>query len=191
MSLSLTKLKRFMKNISMEKITIPISNMISKKKTSSEELLEIRKLLSTVPSLSMINKFKLLMRFRLKFIQLIYQRCAGKCSNSFGASKQKKKISEKFLKLTMFEQKRSQKEIHIFLTELWITATTELSQKSQIRLRSDLEVFLLLNDLKYNSEYFRNLPHLIMIQLSAESMPGLMQLLCSKIVLLKHPYQLV
>ena len=85
--LSLTKLKRFMKNISMEKIMIPISNMISKKKTNYEELLEIKKLLSTVPSLSMINKFKLLMRFRLKFIRLIYQRCAGKCSNLYRASK--------------------------------------------------------------------------------------------------------
>ena len=78
-SLSLTKLKRFMKNILMEKIMIPISNMISKKKTSYEELLEIKKLLSTVPSLSTINKFKLLMRFRLKFIRLIYQHYAGNC----------------------------------------------------------------------------------------------------------------
>lgn len=60
----------------------------------------------------------------------------------FWASKQQKRFQKKFLKLTIcLNKKRSQKEIHVFLTDLWITATTELSQKSQIRLRSDLEVF--------------------------------------------------
>ena len=104
-SLSLTKLKRFMKNISMEKIMIPISNMISKKKTSYGERLAIKKRLSTVPSLSTINKFKLLTRFRLKFIQLIYQHCAGNYSNFFEPPSNKKDFRKNSWNL-LFEQKK-------------------------------------------------------------------------------------